>query len=165
MRDLECNKVLEQIHNDLTETNGYFKSIAASLEVIADIARAAKSSRDAAAPAPYKAPPTQRPVAGDGYEYPDSAPECPECGKPMSIRHRRNDGAPFYGCSGYPGCRGIVSIPLKAPSPTYAPARPYTSSRLSDEEEGETYEPTQRYEPSNEPPPPLAPGEDEDVPF
>lgn len=33
------------------------------------------------------------------------APACPECGKPM--RKRRSAKGPFWGCSGYPDCKGI----------------------------------------------------------
>jgi DNA topoisomerase-1 len=35
--------------------------------------------------------------------------ECPNCGKPMVVRRSRF-GKLFYGCSGFPKCRGIVSI-------------------------------------------------------
>ncbi len=40
--------------------------------------------------------------------------ECPECGRPMVIRTAKNGryaGNKFWGCSGYPKCRGIVNIP------------------------------------------------------
>ena len=32
--------------------------------------------------------------------------KCPKCGAPMVRRRRRSDGAPFYGCSQYPACKG-----------------------------------------------------------
>jgi DNA topoisomerase-1 len=35
--------------------------------------------------------------------------ECPNCGKPMTVRRSRF-GKLFYGCSAYPRCRGIISI-------------------------------------------------------
>ncbi len=35
----------------------------------------------------------------------EDAPECPECSRPM--RRRRSAKGPFWGCSGYPDCRGI----------------------------------------------------------
>ena len=38
------------------------------------------------------------------------APECPQCGSQMNERVRRSDGAPFWGCSRFPKCRGIVDI-------------------------------------------------------
>lgn len=31
---------------------------------------------------------------------------CPKCGAKMVLRHRKSDGAAFYGCSRYPQCRG-----------------------------------------------------------
>lgn len=34
---------------------------------------------------------------------------CPNCGKPMVVRRSRF-GKLFYGCSGFPKCRGIISI-------------------------------------------------------
>lgn len=37
-------------------------------------------------------------------------PACPRCGSPMKLRHRRIDDAPFFGCSQYPKCRGVVNI-------------------------------------------------------
>ena len=40
----------------------------------------------------------------------DQAPRCPRCGSPMRKRHRRSDNAPFYGCSRYPSCKGVVNI-------------------------------------------------------
>ena len=39
-----------------------------------------------------------------------NAPVCPLCGKPMRQRTARKGslvGQPFWGCSGYPDCRGI----------------------------------------------------------
>lgn len=37
-------------------------------------------------------------------------PKCPFCGGEMVMRHRRSDGAAFYGCRKYPSCKGIVNI-------------------------------------------------------
>lgn len=31
---------------------------------------------------------------------------CPKCGGKMVLRHRKSDGATFYGCTNYPDCRG-----------------------------------------------------------
>jgi len=42
-----------------------------------------------------------------------STPGCPRCGKPMVRREAKrgaNVGKSFWGCSGYPTCRGIVVI-------------------------------------------------------
>jgi restriction system protein len=41
------------------------------------------------------------------------APECPECGKPMHRRLAkagRNAGKPFWGCPGFPACKGTREI-------------------------------------------------------
>lgn len=35
-----------------------------------------------------------------------SAPTCPKCGQDMVRRTNRHEGTHFWGCSGYPGCRG-----------------------------------------------------------
>lgn len=43
----------------------------------------------------------------------DDAPECPECGKPMRKRiakQGKQAGAAFWGCSGYPDCRGMRQV-------------------------------------------------------
>ncbi|NTW82531.1 MAG: four helix bundle protein [Chlorobiaceae bacterium] len=43
----------------------------------------------------------------------DSFPHCPKCGKPMVLRTVRNGkstGRQFFGCTGYPECKGIVEI-------------------------------------------------------
>lgn len=41
------------------------------------------------------------------------APRCPKCGRKMVLRTARQGryaGRQFWGCSGYPNCRGIVNI-------------------------------------------------------
>ena len=48
---------------------------------------------------------THAPVSEGGQ-----APRCPRCGSPMRKRYRLSDNAPFYGCSRYPDCKGIVNI-------------------------------------------------------
>jgi four helix bundle suffix protein len=45
----------------------------------------------------------------------DSAqiPACPKCGKAMVLRTAKsgkNTGQSFWGCSGYPGCKGVVDV-------------------------------------------------------
>jgi four helix bundle suffix protein len=50
----------------------------------------------------------------DRSDQSDKAPACPQCGKPMRRRTARQGpraGQPFWGCSAYPDCRGIVPIP------------------------------------------------------
>jgi ssDNA-binding Zn-finger/Zn-ribbon topoisomerase 1 len=36
-------------------------------------------------------------------------PACPACGKPMCHRHSKKGD--FWGCAGYPDCRGTLDIP------------------------------------------------------
>lgn len=38
----------------------------------------------------------------------EEAPACPQCGGPMRLRKTRQGNAPFWGCTGYPSCRGIL---------------------------------------------------------
>ena len=41
----------------------------------------------------------------------DQIPACPRCGKPMVLRTAKsgkNAGQQFWGCSGYPECKGVV---------------------------------------------------------
>ncbi len=48
-----------------------------------------------------------------GQEEEDTAPDCPQCGKPMALRTARkgaNAGAQFWGCSAYPQCRGTRKL-------------------------------------------------------
>jgi hypothetical protein len=35
-------------------------------------------------------------------------PQCPECGKPM--KQRTSTKGPFWGCTGYPACKGTQPI-------------------------------------------------------
>jgi four helix bundle suffix protein len=52
----------------------------------------------------------------------EALPRCPRCGKPMALRTARKGeqpGSQFWGCSGYPECKGL--LPLDRPA---APARP-----------------------------------------
>ena len=39
---------------------------------------------------------------------PEEGPECPKCGAETRLRRTRKDNKPFWGCSEYPACRGIV---------------------------------------------------------
>ena len=43
----------------------------------------------------------------------DPIPDCPKCGKPMTLRTAqkgKQTGKQFWGCSGYPECKGLVDI-------------------------------------------------------
>lgn len=37
-------------------------------------------------------------------------PKCPQCGAPTRLRKTRKDNKPFWGCTGYPACRGVVDF-------------------------------------------------------
>jgi restriction system protein len=54
-------------------------------------------------------PSTGRPTA---VPPPQTSPSCPKCGSTMVIRHATKGthaGSTFWGCSRFPGCRGILS--------------------------------------------------------
>lgn len=43
----------------------------------------------------------------------DHIPDCPQCSKPMVLRTAKtgkNAGNQFWGCSGYPECKGVVKV-------------------------------------------------------
>lgn len=43
----------------------------------------------------------------------DPIPKCPQCGKLMALRTARTGphaGRPFWGCTGYPGCKGTAEV-------------------------------------------------------
>ena len=43
----------------------------------------------------------------------ENAPVCPDCGRPMKRRKAlagRNAGKEFWGCTGYPSCRGLRQL-------------------------------------------------------
>lgn len=68
-------------------------------------ARAARSPSAEADAAPVRGPASQ-PAAS-------STPACPACAKPMARRTARqgaNAGRAFWGCTGFPGCRGTRPI-------------------------------------------------------
>ncbi|MCX6997556.1 MAG: four helix bundle suffix domain-containing protein [Kiritimatiellaeota bacterium] len=49
----------------------------------------------------------------DRSERPDSIPACPACGQAMVLRTAQKGqraGKQFWGCSGYPDCKGLVDI-------------------------------------------------------
>lgn len=49
----------------------------------------------------------------DSSDPTDSIPDCPLCGKTMVLRtakNGKNAGKQFWGCSGYPQCKGAVSF-------------------------------------------------------
>lgn len=40
----------------------------------------------------------------------EANPSCPRCSKSMVRRTNRGNGQVFWGCSGYPGCKGTIAI-------------------------------------------------------
>ena len=49
----------------------------------------------------------------DRTDRTDRIPDCPECGKPMVLRtakQGKNKGRSFWGCSGYPDCKGVETL-------------------------------------------------------
>ncbi len=74
------------------------------------------------AQAPSTPAPTDIPAPGrTASSQPETgSPLCPRCGQPMVRRHARKDGSAFWGCSGYPACRG--TLPLGSPDPARSPA-------------------------------------------
>lgn len=38
------------------------------------------------------------------------APQCPKCESDMVLRRRKADNVPFWGCTDFPSCRGIVNV-------------------------------------------------------
>ena len=39
----------------------------------------------------------------------EEGPKCPQCGAPTRLRRTRKDNKPFWGCTEYPACRGLVN--------------------------------------------------------
>ena len=56
-------------------------------------------------------PPPQRQAAAP--QAAGAVPNCPQCGSPM--RERSGKKGPFYGCTGYPNCKGTLPIGGGAP--------------------------------------------------
>ncbi len=56
---------------------------------------------------------TARLETRDQQQAENGAPECPECGQPMRQRLAkagRNAGKPFWGCTGFPDCKGTRKV-------------------------------------------------------
>jgi len=87
---------INALERDFVKVGGYSEQLAA--------ARLAerKNDRPTASPAPFP-----------------KAPHCPQCGKPMALRTARKGpraGSQFWGCTGFPDCKG--TLPLDAPIPS-----------------------------------------------
>ncbi len=87
----QTNYLLDQqvqaLERDFIKEGGYSEQLA-----VARIAE--RQKQDRAAPGP-------------------KAPDCPRCGKPMALRTARKGpqtGSQFWGCSGYPECKGTKAL-------------------------------------------------------
>ncbi len=57
----------------------------------------------------------------------ENAPACPECKKPMQKRHAKtgkNAGQDFWGCTGYPACKGTRRVQADQPAIPQVPLTP-----------------------------------------
>jgi ssDNA-binding Zn-finger/Zn-ribbon topoisomerase 1 len=41
---------------------------------------------------------------------PEEGPVCPNCGSPTRLRKTREGNKRFWGCTGYPSCKGVVNF-------------------------------------------------------
>lgn len=77
------------------------------------IAQARRSPRPAPTAAPTRAAATSRPPRDPEAVVVPLKPNCPRCGGAMVRRTARqgaNAGKGFWGCEGYPGCRGTLDV-------------------------------------------------------
>jgi restriction system protein len=87
------DQLIDALERDFVEDGGYSEQLAAAR--IAERQRQMKKGEPAHAAAN------------------PASPVCPLCGKPMALRTARkgpNTGKQFWGCSGYPGCKGTLEI-------------------------------------------------------
>lgn len=87
----QANYLLDQqiiaLEQDFIESGGYTEQLAA--------ARIAQRAKDRSDPTDH------------------AFPKCPLCGKPMALRTARqgkNSGSQFWGCTGYPDCKGAAPL-------------------------------------------------------
>ncbi len=83
------DRQISALERDFVEDGGYSEQLA--------VARMAERKK-------------QREIPGDAVE---KAPDCPLCGKPLALRTARqgtNAGSQFWGCSGYPECKGTRKL-------------------------------------------------------
>lgn len=86
------DKQIAALETQFVEEGGYSEQLAA--------ARLAERNRHKNHP-PDRSDPT------------DHIPPCPQCGKPMVLRTAQkgaNIGKPFWGCTRYPECKGVVDV-------------------------------------------------------
>lgn len=76
------DKYIRKIGDEFVETGGF-------RERMGSVRSAARAKQDGAA---------------------EDGPKCPLCGAATRLRKTRKDNQPFWGCSEYPACRGIVNF-------------------------------------------------------
>jgi len=89
------DKQIEVLEAQFIEEGGYSEQLA--------VARMAKRTANRA----------NRTDPSDLSDRTDAIPPCPKCGKPMVLRTAQKGnktGKQFWGCSGYPECKGLVDI-------------------------------------------------------
>ena len=83
--------------------------------------------------------------ARGGSQSDADAPVCPECGKPMRRRTAHKGphaGQPFWGCTGYPECKGI--LPIQPP-----PAKPTEPDKPAESDQSDKSDPSDRSDSSD----------------
>jgi len=99
--------------NSGTYTNEAKDFAAQSGIQLIDGAELALMIRDAQSQAPYIEPTNWGSRDNTSFASGDDSPQCPNCGKAMVLRAARrgaNAGSQFWGCPGFPGCRGTRRI-------------------------------------------------------
>ena len=54
-----------------------------------------------------------RRMAARAEKKAEHIPDCPKCGRPLALRTARsgkNEGKQFWGCTGYPDCKGTAEL-------------------------------------------------------
>lgn len=90
------DRQIAALEKGFVEEGGYSEQLAA--------ARLAERNRQRAGN------PTDRTDPSDSQA---GIPPCPQCGKPMVLRTAKkggNAGKQFWGCTGYPECKGVARI-------------------------------------------------------
>jgi len=93
------DRQIEALETQFIEDGGYSEKLAT--------ARLAERNRKRAT---HPSDPSDR---SDQSDQSDLIPSCPECGKAMALRTAqkgKNAGKQFWGCSGYPDCKGLLDI-------------------------------------------------------
>jgi len=116
----QANYLLDQqigaLEAQFVAAGGYSEQLAA--------ARLAERARQPPRDPPDRSDPSDR---SDPTDLSDRIPPCPVCGKPTVLRtakNGRNAGRQFWGCSGYPDCRGVAGPATGARDPAGAAGSP-----------------------------------------